>query len=68
MFLYGNTNKNHNSIPHFLFFISERLVENFLLVQNYFLKDNNLAISFKKIVDENIFIRMILNGYTFPNS
>jgi hypothetical protein len=62
MFLYGNTNKNHNSIPHFPFITSELYVETFLLLQNYFL--NDLAKISKKIVDENIFIGMFPVGNT----
>ena len=43
IFLFVNTNRNHNTNPSFPLFSLIILVENFLLLQNHFLKDNNLG-------------------------
>ena len=58
----------HNTNPHFPLSLLIIFVENFLLLQNHFLKDNNLRKIFKKIVDKNIFIRMFLYGNTNQKS
>jgi len=45
--------ENRNTNPNFPLYLLIILVQNFLLLQNYFLKDYSLGKIFKKIFNEN---------------